>query len=94
MFQSLTGMLKTKGIRRSLLEVRVFQSLIGMLKTTWRRLPAVWAANVSIPHRYAENLSRRDVLGRICGVSIPHRYAENSVPKNGDHKRKESFNPS
>ena len=32
---------------------------------------------VSIPHRYAKNISIEEVLAIIDKVSIPHRYAKN-----------------
>ena len=50
-----------------------------MLKTCRRCDGEIRSSEVSIPHRYAEN-----VLIAVCReieleVSIPHRYAENSV---------------
>ena len=56
-FQSLIGMLKTCYIRANQFQVAMFQSLIGMLKT--RNAVALFDETwvVSIPHRYAENVS-------------------------------------
>ena len=61
-FQSLIGMLKTLHQENHQMSHCRFQSLIGMLKTSQFYYHLHHQRQVSIPHRYAENVSARLVL--------------------------------
>ena len=51
-----------------------------MLKTNSCCIQLFEHFQVSIPHRYAENLEVVTVYTAAQSVSIPHRYAENVSP--------------
>ena len=77
-FQFLIGTIKTKrncnGNGRSM----KFQFLIGTIKTAmqkWDRVADMY--EVSIPHRYDQNLRRFSPSKVRSIVSIPHRYDQN-----------------
>jgi len=76
-FQFLIGTLKTPEPERIRGTPSPFQFLIGTLKTYHGNPPTGKGPHVSIPHRYAENFTRKSGPWPNSRVSIPHRYAEN-----------------
>ncbi len=70
----------------------MFQFLLGTLKTLQEPLQSRETCQVSIPFRYAENLSSLYSRMLFKGVSIPFRYAENTEHKRSPLVEHGSFN--
>ena len=77
-FQFLIGTIKTaRSIVSILLKFTMFQFLIGTIKTMGVMPYNYYTFQVSIPHRYDQNVGSFIRYVRSSKVSIPHRYDQN-----------------